>query len=442
MGTMNALIVLVFVAGYTLIVFEHRLQLHKAMSAAVLGAVLWLVIALNEGAAVRHSTDRIGAEIFALVFFLLAAMTLVEILVHYRFFDWLRVKLLAMGLDDYRQLWMIGAVAFCLSAVIDNLTATLVMLAVAKRFFRGHNLLVAAATIVIAANAGGAWSPIGDVTTIMLWLADKFTAAQIIVWAFLPSVALFAVSTFMLGRGIAGDTRDAGEETITLSRSERVIIGCTLASFSLPLIFSQIGLEPYFGLLFGLGMVGMLIAFFRRRAARELGIDHRPVDILKIPGGGKRSHLTSDIEQQLARTDIASLLFFAGILLAVGALEHVGLLDRISHALLGDRPDPIRLVAGNAALGVLSAIVDNIPLTAAAISIIKADDPAVWTLLALTAGTGGSMLVIGSAAGVVAMGRVKELTFFRYLRLATLPAAAGYVVAIAVWCLQYVLAHR
>jgi Na+/H+ antiporter NhaD/arsenite permease-like protein len=436
---MTLAIVLVFIAGYALIAFEHRYQLHKAVTAAALGGLLWLIVALNEGPAVREATQRAGAEIFALVFFLLAAMTLVEILVHYRFFDWLRMCLLAMGLNDYQQLWMIGGVAFFLSAVIDNLTATLVMLAIARRFFRGHNLMVAAATIVISANAGGAWSPIGDVTTIMLWLAGKFTAAEIVSWGLLPSAALFGISTFLLGRGIVGDTRDLEEERVQLAPSEKVIVGCTLGSFPLPLLFSQIGLEPYFGLVFGLGVVGMLIAMFRRRAARALGIEHLSQDILDDLGEHHRTHLTSDIERKLASTDIASLLFFAGILLAVGALEHAGILDRVSHALLGDEPSLARFLVGNSALGVLSAMVDNIPLTAAAISILKTTDPAIWSLLALTVGTGGSLLVIGSAAGVVAMGRVKELTFFGYIRLATLPALAGYLAAIGVWWLQYAL---
>lgn len=438
---MTLAVVLVFTAGYTLIALEHRYQLHKAVTAVALGGLLWLMIALGEGPAVAEATERAGAGIFALVFFLLAAMTLVEILVHYRFFDWLRARLLALHLSDYQQLWVISAVAFVLSAVIDNLTAALVMLAIARRFFGGHNLTVAAAAIVVSANAGGAWSPIGDVTTLMLWLAGKFTAAEIVSWGLLPSLALFGVSMFLLGRGIAGDTRDIEEERILLAPSEKVIVGCTLGSFALPLLFSQAGLEPYFGLVFGLGVVGMLIAMFRRRAARALGMEHPSQDMLENVAGHHRTHLTSDIEQKLASTDIASLVFFAGILLAVAALEHVGILERVSHALLGENPGLIRFVVGNGSLGVLSALVDNIPLTAAAITILKTGDPAIWSLLALTVGTGGSLLVIGSAAGVVAMGRVKELTFFRYIRLATLPALAGYLAAIAVWCLQYVLVY-
>jgi Na+/H+ antiporter NhaD/arsenite permease-like protein len=434
---MTPFVLAVFVAGYALITLESRYRLHKAITAAALGAVLWLIIALKEGGAVKEATQKVGAGIFALVFFLLAAMTLVEILVHYRFFDWIRTRLLALGLNDYRQLWVIGVVSFILSSLIDNMTATLVMLAIAGRFFRGSNMQVAAATIVIAANAGGAWTPIGDVTTLMLWLAGKYTAIEIMAWGLLPSVTLFVASTWLLGRGLQGDTRDVDDEPVVLSRSEKVIVWCTLGSFPLPLLFSQIGLEPYFGLIFGLGIVGMLIAAFRLAAARALGLSSLSEDVLDSVAGSHQTHLTSDIEKKLARIDIASLLFFAGILLAVGALDHLRILDSISNVLLGERPGIARFVAGNASLGALSAIVDNIPLTAAAIGILKTTDPAVWSLLALTVGTGGSMLIIGSAAGVVAMGRVKDLTFYRYMRLATFPAAVGYVAAIAVWGMQY-----
>ncbi len=437
---MTSLVVFIFIAGYALITLEHRYQLHKAITAAALGATMWLVIALNQPAEeVQEATRATAAEVFSLVFFLLAAMTLVEILVHYRFFDWLRVRLLALGCNDYQQLWVIGGVTFLLSAAIDNLTATLVSLAIASRFFRGNNRLVAATTVIIAANAGGAWSPIGDVTTIMLWLAHKFTASEIVVWGFVPSLTLFLVCTALLSRKIDGDTADVETESITLDRSERVIVACTLGSFLLPFVFGQIGLEPYFGLIFGLGIVGMMIALFRTISARQLGIENPSMEILGGLDKSKKSHLTSDIERALGRTDIASLLFFAGILLAVGALEHLGLLDEASHVLLGDQPGLLRFVSGNAALGALSAVVDNIPLTAAAITILRTTDPAIWSLLALTVGTGGSMLVIGSAAGVVAMGRVKELTFFRYIKIATLPAAVGYIVAITVWYAEYKL---
>ncbi|MCI0532799.1 sodium:proton antiporter NhaD [bacterium] len=435
---MTIFIILTFVIGYIFITLEHRYHLHKAITAAALGAFLWIVIALG-GGEVEHATEIIGAEIFGLIIFLLAAMTLVEILIHYRFFDFIRSKILKLGLDDYRQLWVIGIISFFLSAVIDNLTATLVMLAVATRFFKGQNLLIAAAGIVIAANAGGAWSPIGDITTIMLWIAEKFTVGEIIAWGFFPSAAIFAVSMFFLGRGIKRDTRDAIEEKITLSRSEWIIISLALLSFPLPVMVHSIGLQPYFGLVFGLGIVGIAIAITRGLLQKKMQSLHHDEAATLVASASPETHLTADIEKNLARTDIAALLFFAGILLAVGALGHIGVLDSISHALLGADPGLSRFFVGNAVLGIFSAIVDNIPLTAAAMEIIKVTDPAIWVLLALAVGTGGSLLVIGSAAGVVAMGKVKDLTFFKYVSIATLPALFGYAAGLGVWLVQYII---
>lgn len=434
--SMNAFILLTFVIGYVFITLEHRYKLHKAITAAALGAFLWIAIGIAERSAAEDALHGIGSEIFSIVIFLLAAMTLVEVLVHYRFFDFVRTQILRLNIRDYGQLWVIGAVSFFLSAVIDNLTATLVMLAVATRFFAGRNLLVATAAIVIAANAGGAWSPIGDVTTIMLWIAGKFTSGEIVAWTFVPSAVLFVVSTALLGRSIAADTRDVIEECVALSKSEWIVIALALASFFLPVIVHSIGLPPYIGLVFGLGIVGITISLFRLMNGGAAASAH---DDVELGGIAPDSHLTSDIEKKLARTDIAALLFFTGILLAVGALGHVGILDTASHYLLGDDPSLMRLFFGNAALGVLSALVDNIPLTAAAMEIIQTSDPAIWSLLALAVGTGGSLLVIGSAAGVVAMGKVKNLSFFTYVTIATVPAAVGYAAAMGVWLLQYLL---
>lgn len=412
-----------FIIGYALIALEHRFNLSKAMTASALGGLLWLLIATGDGTEeVTHVLEGIGGEIFGLVAFLLAAMTLVELLIHYRFFDLIRSKLFALSLSDAKQLWLIGAISFFLSSIIDNLTTTIVMVQIARRFFRGKNLLVAAAVIVIGANAGGAFSPIGDVTTIMLWLANKFSATEVILWGFLPSVSLFAVSTYILGRQIVGDTKDETEDGMrhfSLSRSEVVVVCAIALSFALPVVFHLIGLEPYLGLLFGLGVVGMLIAFLRSGFSK------------------RETHMSAEIETIVKRVDMSSILFFVGILLAVGALRHLGILAFISEHLFGPAPGLMRLFFGNALLGVFSAIVDNIPITAAALDIISSNDPAIWVLLALAVGTGGSLLVIGSAAGVIAMGMLKELSFRRYFDIAFIPALMGYVSALLVWLLQY-----
>lgn len=412
--------IVIFIIGYAIITLEHRIDLHKSFTAAALGGLLWLLIGVWRGPGAQQDLEILGSEIFGLIAFLFFAMTLVEILNHYDLFDFIRIKILKLELPDALELWVIGAIAFGLSAAIDNLTAAIAITQIALRFFRGRNLLIAAATIVIAANAGGAWSPLGDVTTTMLWLAGKFTAPQVIIAGFLPSLTIFMVSTWLMGRKLTQNTQDVAEEDVAISKSEWAVIAVALASFALPFVFSSLGLAPYLGLLAGLGIVGVLIALVKRIDAQK-------------------THLEADIEMMLANVKFASLLFFIGILLAVGALGYLGVLDKLSERVFGSEPQLWRLIGGSAALGVLSAIIDNIPLTAAAIDVLGAADPAIWALLALAVGSGGSLLIIGSAAGIVAMSTVKELTFFRYLKIATVPALAGYCAGIAVWYVQYQL---
>jgi Na+/H+ antiporter NhaD/arsenite permease-like protein len=419
---MALLAALIFIGGYALITFEHRYRVNKSITATALAAVLWGLIALSGDAHLGETLHALSAETFALVVFLLAAMTLVEILVHYRFFDLLRVRLFKLGLKDDMQLVLISTIAFFLSAVIDNLTTTIVMVQIARRFFKGKNLLIAVGSIVIAANAGGAFSPIGDVTTIMLWLAGKFSALDVLAWGFIPSLALFITSVLLFKRQLVRDSSDDAPQTfenISLSRSEKVVILATFASFALPPLAHLAHLPPFMGLLLGVGIVGLIIGFFANAISR------------------RESHLSLEIEKIIGKVDVTSLLFFIGILFAVGALGHLGILATLSVSLFGDSPELWRLIGGSVLLGVFSAIVDNIPLTAAAMEILTTSDPRLWVLLALCAGTGGSMLAIGSAAGVVAMGMVKELTFKSYFKIATLPAAIGYAVAIIVWLIQY-----
>jgi len=417
---------ILFFLGYVVITLEHQWKINKSLTATALAAILWGALALSgaDHYLMEEAIHHLSAETFSLIVFLLAAMTLVEILVHYRFFDLLRIKLFALGLKDNSQLVLMSTLAFILSAIIDNLTTTIVMIQIARRFFKGKNLLVAAGSIVVAANAGGAFSPVGDVTTIMIWLAGKFTALEIIMWGFLPSVAVLLVSTSLFVRQIEGDTKDdkpVTHEAVHLTLSEKVVIVAAFLSFTLPPLAHFFGLPPFMGMLFGVGMVGLIIGFFANTS------------------GNKESHLSMDIEKLLGKLDITSLLFFIGILFAVGALGFLGILDQISNYLFGENPEVSRLIAGSVLLGIFSAILDNIPLTAAALDILQTTDFRLWVLLALCVGTGGSMLVIGSAAGVVAMGMIKELSFKHYLRIAALPAALGYFAGIAVWYVQYLL---
>lgn len=411
----------IFILGYIFITLEHKFHTHKSAIALALASVLWIIVAFSgiSKAELNLQVAEAGTEVFGIIMFLLAAMTLVEILVHYNFFDIIRNRLASMGFDNQRLFIVMGALTFFLSAVLDNLTVTIVMIQIARRFFKETNLLIAAAGIVILANAGGAWSPIGDVTTIMIWLAHKFTAIDIIRDGFIPSASLAIVAGFMMKRQIVNEKKKKEPaDPVSLTRGEKLVIGLSLASFTLPVIMNSIGLQPYFGLLLGLGVVWLLIEYAKVRS-------------------NKRTHLEANIDHLLQKTDISSLKFFAGILLSVSALHSLGILEMLSDVLFGANQEINRVIIGNIALGGLSSIVDNVPLTALSINIIKLTTVDIWVLLALAVGTGGSFLVIGSVAGVVAMGMVKELTFEKYLKYATLPAISGYAVAMVLWFIQF-----
>ena len=412
--------IIIFLSGYLAISQEHLLKVSKTSISLILAVVLWLLVIMSGNNNVGPALSEAGSEIFSLVIFLLSAMTLVEILTHYGLFDYIYHRLIRLHLEDKAQFFIIILLTFVFSSLLDNLTTTIVFVQIARRFFSGKNLLKSAAAIVIAANAGGAFSPIGDISTTMLWLSNKFSTYTIITQAFLPSLAVFLVSSFLIGRSIAVDTRDKVEKEIKLGKTEWFIISLCLSSFLLPLFMTIVHLPPYLGLIFGLGMVWLVVDLGKLRAP-----DH--------------TRLRMSIEKFFQKTDIASLYFFIGILMAIAALHHIGILDDISQKVFTQTPSTERIIIGNILIGPLSAVFDNIPLTAAAIDIVKTTDETLWALLALTVGVGGSILLIGSAPGIIAMTIVKDLTFSRYMRIATLPALAAFCAGIAVWLLQYSL---
>ncbi|RJR16213.1 hypothetical protein C4579_00665 [Candidatus Microgenomates bacterium] len=423
LGTLEYVAIGIFVIGYLFITMEHKFSVHKSAIALLLASILWVLASVS--GADHHTLEVLlheaGGEVFEIIIFLLAAMSLVEILVHYQFFDIIRLKLMKLKLKDRPQFLIIAYLTFFLSAVLDNMTITIVMIQIARRFFKGKNLLIAAAGVVIMANAGGAWSPLGDVTTIMIWLAKKFTTFEIISQGLIPSLVLGTVSTALIVRQMSDDTKDLEEEkSITLTRGEKLVIGLSLASFSLPLIMHSFGLRPYMGLLLGLGLVWSVI------------------EILKVRSN-LVTHLEANIEHILQKSDIASLKFFIGILLAVSALNVMGVLEHLSLIAFGVTQEFNRVVIGNVFIGLFSAVVDNVPLTALSLDVITLADPHVWVLLALAVGTGGSFLIIGSVAGVIAMGMVKELSFEKYFRIAALPALLGYIAGMITWYVQYLL---
>lgn len=414
-----------FIFGYGLITLEQKFSTHKSAIALIMAGMLWLLAAAHLGddkPYLREAIAHTGSEVFSIVAFLLAAMALIEILVHYRLFDLVRARLIKLKVSDRQEFLVIMLITFFMSAILDNIAVTIAMLQIARRFFVGKNLIVVAAGTVIAANAGGAWSPIGDITTILLWLAEKFTATEVISYAFLPSLGMFAVATALLYRKL-DDTdfmKREKDDVQRLSMSEKAVVGTALASFTLPLLMSTVGLPPYMGLLFGLGLTWCVIELAKTKARHE-----------------HHTHMTANIEKIIQTIDLSSVKYIMGILLAVGALSVLGVLAWLSQTVVGASPSDAYIVGVNVGLGVLSGIVDNASLVAVAIPTLPVDDPVMWSLTAVMAGNGGSLMVIASAAGVVAMGNCKQLNIGNYLKIATLPALAGLIAAFVIWLLQF-----
>ncbi len=415
----------VFVLGYIIITFEHQMKVEKAPTSLVMAGLMWLLVSRSHEHFAEHLQES-GWEITQIVFFLLFAMALVELISRLGFFEFVRVKLQERHWGNREQFVVLAILTFFFSAILDNLTTSIVMVEIARRFFRGRNLLVVAAGIVILANAGGAWSPIGDVTTIMLWLAGKFSSGEIILHTFLPSLVHGIVATLLLRRLIVNERYDDSTEDMPISFSpeSKILMTVALMSFSLPFVATQLDLPPFVGLGFGFGVVGMLASIFGHRAqdrSIESGED------------GTQTRMQHDIQEIIRDVDFSSLIFFVGILLSVAALGSLGILQSISDAMFGADPEFARVAGGNVALGWASAVVDNVPLTAMAIDTVPTSNPWLWTLLAYSVGTGGSHLIIGSAAGVVVMGRIKGLSSTTYMRLASLPVAAAYLAGVVVW---------
>jgi len=410
---------IVFVIGYIGIAVEHKTHINKSAWALFTGGALWLLVALNDYHVIEEKMMHAGYEIFSITLFLLAAMSLVEILIACGVFDLLRQKMLAYNLGNKKQFLILLILAFILSGIIDNLTATIILIQIARKFFKGENLLVAGVGIVLAANAGGALSPIGDITTIMLWIAGKFSAFEIITRGFLPALAIFIVASYLLMKkmGEADDDTLPSEQVTSLSTGRKVIVGVTMLSFFMPIAAKALHLPPVAGILFGLGVTWLLVDFLHARDTKE-------------------TKFAEGMEELLQKTDISSIKFFVGILLAVSALEALGVLNVISDFIYGPAQESSRVIIGNIAMGMISSILDNIPLTAIAINILDVTETNLWVLLAICVGTGGSLLSIGSAAGVVAMGILKDLSFKKYFQIAFIPALISYFVGIAVWWIQ------
>ena len=423
-------IVVVFVLVYAAIALEHPVKVNKSASALIGAGLLWTIYAVT-------STDphQVGTELneslistAQIVFFLMGAMTVVEVVDAHNGFEVLTSRIKTTRLSTL--MWLVGCVAFFLSAILDNLTTTIVMVSLMKKLLgEREDRLFFAGIIVIAANAGGAWTPIGDVTTTMLWIGGQITALVIMKGLLLPSLVNLllplAVTSRILGsRPVVPplERDDAGDmDTSAFERNLMFFLGLGIL-VAVPVFKTVTHLPPFMGVLFGLGIlwaVGDLV--------------HRKEDELK------KQRLT--IGQALTRIDMSSIVFFIGILLAVAVLEHTHLLTAMAQWLdqAVGRLDAIVML-----IGLVSAIVDNVPLVAAAMGMYPATqyppDSFLWEFMAYCAGTGGSILVIGSAAGVAAMG-LERIDFVWYLRKISPLALVGYVAGALVYIAQYRLFH-
>jgi Na+/H+ antiporter NhaD/arsenite permease-like protein len=422
-------IAVIFIVAYAAIALEHPIRINKGASALLGAGLLWTVYAVFGGdhALIGKQLNESVASTAQIVFFLIGAMTIVEVIDAHNGFEVITSKIRTR--KQTTLMWIVCFVTFFLSAVLDNLTTTIVMISLMRKLSGSQSdRLFFAAMIVIAANAGGAWSVIGDVTTTMLWIGGQITPLPIMQRVFLPSLIslllpLLIVTYQLKGKTITPPgTRETSDRPANLF--ERNFIFCLGLGLliAVPAFKTITHLPPFMGILFALGilwMVGELI--------------HRD----KEPDEKKALTLVHALKQ----IDMASIVFFIGILLAVATLEHTHILEMLAKWLDHNvgRLDAIVML-----LGLLSAIVDNVPLVAAAMGMYSLaqypTDSFLWEFIAYCAGTGGSILIIGSAAGVAAMG-LERIHFFWYVRRISGLALLGYFAGAAAYIVQFRLLH-
>jgi Na+/H+ antiporter NhaD/arsenite permease-like protein len=459
---MELIIVAIFVIGYLAIALEHPIKINKTATALVTGVLCWTLFVLADPTSsllqsdqyqhfisdlrvkaadfssltasqihAEYVTESLGHhlnEIAQILFFLMGAMTIVELVDAHQGFKLITDRINTR--NPKKLLWIVCWVTFFLSAVLDNLTTTIVMVSLIRKLVPNRDMrLFFAGMIIIAANAGGAWSPIGDVTTTMLWIGGQISALGIMKTTFLASIACILMPLIYLSFTLKGDLGLKSETTAHTSHGALEVTSGNLmlvlgisALISVPVFKTTTHLPPYLGMMLGLGVLWMISEVINPHLDESL----------------KKSYTAA---HALTRIDMPSVLFFLGILLAVGALQSMGTLGNFAEWLntsLGDNRIIITMI------GALSAIVDNVPLVAASMGMYSMEtypqDHLIWEYLAYCAGTGGSMLVIGSAAGVAAMG-MEKIDFIWYLKRISLLAAIGYLAGAAVYLIQHSLVH-
>ena len=439
---METIIIIVFLAGYLAITLEHNLKIDKLIPALAMMAILWAVIALAHMPVFEVNTDlkelepshidemllhHLGKTAEILVF-LLGAMTIVEIIDYFDGFA--TIKGYIRTTKKSKLLWLFSILAFILSAIIDNLTATIVLVTILQKVIKEREVrLWFAGMIIIAANAGGAWSPIGDVTTTMLWIGNKVSALQLIKFVLIPSIVCMVLPVLVALRykAFKGNIKAELED----KEKPKSPFGATMLYLGLgsivfvPFFKTITHLPPYVGMMLSLAVVA---AFAEIYTSAKFSISS--VDAAESQEGAHHSA----VHASLSKIELPSILFFLGILLAVAALESLGMLFHFAGTLDSTMPflgtesvnqsvsDLVILI-----LGVGSAVIDNVPLVAASMGMFSIPlDDSVWHFIAYSAGTGGSMLIIGSAAGVVAMG-MEKIDFFWYFKKIAWLAFVGFI---------------
>ncbi|HEY8367349.1 MAG TPA: sodium:proton antiporter NhaD [Bacteroidia bacterium] len=449
---MEILLISLFIIGYAAIAFEHSIKVDKAASALILGVLIWTVVILagytlipDDQLGLRVYLDKLLienkldpslsitdfkhqyieyglveylGEVSQILFFLIGAMAIVEVIDIHKGFQFITDRIKTT--NAVKLLWIISVLTFFLSAILDNLTTTIVMVSLIRKLIEDqHKRWFYAGIIVIAANSGGAWSPIGDVTTTMLWIDGQITESNIVLELILPSIIALLIPLFILSFTLKGDlkrpkiadipTLQHKPIDITQKESFLVLITGVAGLIFVPAFKLITHLPPFMGMMLSLGGLWIVTEVLHKK--KEQG------------------HYLSVISG-LRKVDMASVLFFLGILLAIGGLQITGLLRHLATFLQDNIAD---LNILNIIIGVLSAIVDNVPLVAAAQAMFNvettgpfATDGTFWNMLAYCAGTGGSILIIGSAAGVAAMG-IEKISFGWYLKHISWLALLGYL---------------
>ncbi|MDR0907523.1 MAG: sodium:proton antiporter NhaD [Rikenellaceae bacterium] len=441
----------VFVVGYAFIALEHKTRVNKAAVAMIMCGALWTIFTLFGQSALPEITrEVITADIWnalastcETLVFLICAMTIVTLVDLNGGFDFITRRITTR--NKVKLVWIVAGITFFLSALLDNMTTAIIMIMLMRKLLTNYKeRWVFAGLIIIAANAGGAWSPIGDVTTIMLWVRGNVTTGGVVGSLFLPSLVSMLIPAVVCSRILHGivtapDYKDEPADVkhyITGGESLFVLILGVVLLLCVPVFKALTGLPPYMGMIIALGVLWI---------ATEIMYDRRP----DIPTEDQNR-----VSKAVREIDMTTILFFLGILMAVAALESVGILGGFA-TMLDKGVHNVYII--NALIGLLSAVVDNVPVVAASMGMYPVSDAAVvaasadpsyaayfvqdgvfWRLLAYCAGTGGSILIIGSAAGVVSMG-LEKINFLWYLKNFSLMALAGYLAGIGVFVLQVLI---